>query len=117
MKRTNKNIELNSGEMVELLEIQEYYVHRFYRGVDDIIDLEGVFKKNAGNEISLRCDLEELEDLVDGETFNKILELPEYYSLELENPYAIEGITITIFQIPLGGDVDNYYSIYDYVRK
>ncbi len=113
MKKTNRSIKLNSGETVELLEIQKYYVHRFYRcgGGADRIDLEGSFNKDGVNEVSLWCNLEELEDLVDEETFNKVVELEEYDSLDFEEPYAIEGLTITIYQVPL--DADNLYSIYD----
>lgn len=55
MKKANKSVELNSGELAELFEIQAYYVHRFYRcgGGADRIDLEGSFNKDGVNEASL----------------------------------------------------------------
>lgn len=118
MKKVNISIKPNSGKLIELLEIEAYYVHRVYRcGGLDLIELEGSFHKGGDNEISLHCNLDELEDLVDEETFMDIVALSEHDSLDFEIPFTIEGLTITIYQTPLGDNVENYYSVYGIESK
>jgi|SRR5690606_25818138 len=127
-KKTNESIELNSGETVELLEIDNLTIEKAWFSDSEFVSLDVSFENNGLQMVGLICPtdmfwhilatIEEQrnEDVIDT-VLNELSELRKQEDLAVcvdieylfDEPLIIEDITLTIYAI----EKDSYFA-YDF---